>query len=616
MPRHVTISDHQQEQRLFRARILAALVFVSVLVAILVARLLWLQVLQHDHYITASEDNRLKVQAAPPSRGLIYDRNGVLLAENQPSYQLEVTPEQVEDMDATLKALGEVVELRPADLKRFRRLLRRRRAFEGIPLRFRLNDDEVARFAVNRHRFPGVDIQARLSRHYPLGKDTVHLVGYVGRINERELQKLDPAAYSGTTHIGKVGIEKTYEEELHGHVGHRRVEINAQGRVLRVVDQTPPRQGHNLYLSVDIRVQQAAIEALGDQTGAVVAIDPRNGEVLALVSTPVYDPNPFVNGIEAGPYRALRDDPERPLFNRALRGQYPPGSTYKPFIAMAGIDGGFIAPDYKVPCNGYFTLPGDDHRYRDWKKQGHGPTDMHKAVVQSCDVYFYQLAHRMGIDAIHDFLSQLGLGRRTGIDIVGELGGLLPSRSWKRRAKGLTWFPGETVIAGIGQGYNLATPLQLAHATAIVAARGKGFRPHVLYATEDPTSGEINVFEPQPLKPVTVHSETNWERIHAAMADVVHGLHGTARRIGLDSPYRIAGKTGTAQVFGVKQDEKYEAHKLTRKLHDHALFIAFAPVEDPRIAVAVVVEHGGHGGSSAAPVARKVMDAYLLGDSR
>jgi penicillin-binding protein 2 len=490
----------------------------------------------------------------------------------------------------------------------------RKQSFQSIPVRFNLSDEEVARFAVNRHRFPGVEITARLGRHYPLNDNAVHALGYVGRINEEELRAVDPHNYNGTSHIGKLGIEKFYENELHGKVGYQHVEINAQGRVLRVLSEQPPVRGTDLILTLDANLQRAAEQALGNSTGAVIAMDPNTGETLALASMPVYDPNLFVNGISSLAYKNLRNDPDRPLFNRALTGQYPPGSTIKPLIALAGLNYGVTWAEKTITANGYYKLPNDNRRYRDWKRGGHGEVDLAKSITQSCDVYFYDLSYKLGIDRMHDFLTLFGLGKRNGLDSTGESSGLIPSREWKKRSRGQPWFPGETIITGIGQGYMLTTPLQLATATSTLATRGKRTVPRLLRAKKNPG---FEHFEPYPtlqLDPVQIEQNEFWDQVVSPMIDVAHKINGTAYKIGRDAKYRIAGKTGTAQVFGLKQNERYDADTLDRKLHDHALFIAFAPAEDPKISVAVVVENGGSGGKVAAPVARKVMDYYLTGE--
>ncbi len=611
MSRRITLKDNLLESRLFMFRTVQAIVGAALLLAILVGRLVYLQVFAHEHYRIQSEDNRVKIEPLPPNRGLIYDRNGVILAENLPSYRLEIIPEQVPDMEATLTALGEIVEIRPYDLERFHKALARSRSFVGVPLRLNLSDEEVARFAVNRHRFPGVEIRAGLSRHYPLGAELAHVVGYVGRINERDLKTLDEANYRGTTHTGKVGIEKTYEALLHGTVGYRQLEANAQGRTLRTLERFPPVPGSDLYLSIDVRLQRAASAAFGDYNGAAVAIDPRNGEVLAMVSLPSYDPNPFVRGIEYEDYQALQKDPDRPLFQRALRGQYPPGSTLKPFVGLAGLELGIIRPGTQTYCPGYYTLPGKERRYRDWKRSGHGMVDLAHAIRQSCDVYFYDLARSLGIDRMHDFLAQFGFGQKTGIDLLGESSGLLPSSAWKRRARREPWFPGETLISGIGQGFNLTTPLQLAVATATLATHGERRVPRLVAAIRPPDASDPRPREPSPVHHIPIVDESHWDTIIDAMVQVVHHRRGTARRIGHGIGYHIAGKTGTAQVFGLAQEEEYEEEEIAEKLRDHALFIAFAPAEAPKLAVAVIVENGGSGGAVAAPIARAIFDAYF-----
>ncbi len=608
--RRLHLKDHRAEQRLFARRAAFAAALAALAIGAVAARLVQLQVLEHRRYSTLSHENRVRLVPLPPPRGLIFDRNGTPVAENRPAYRLEVVPEEVPDLDALLERLGRIVALRPIDVERFRALVARKPPFEAVPLRLRLSEAEAARFAVHRHEFPGVDIAVRPARHYPAGPLLAHVLGYVARIDADDLESLDPVEYRGTSHVGKLGIERAYEPLLHGRVGMQQVEVNAQGRPLRVLERARPSPGRNLWLSIDLRLQRVAHEALGDASGAVVAIDPRTGEVLALVSAPSYDPNLFVNGIDPATYRALARDPDRPLFNRALRGRYPPGSTIKPFMALAGLEAGVIAPGTTRYCPGWYMLPNDERRYRDWKRSGHGVTDLYKAIAQSCDVYFYDLAVRLGIDRIHDFLARFGFGAGAGLDVAEEARGLLPSRAWKRRARGQPWFPGETVITGIGQGYLLATPVELAAATATLAARGARVHPHLARAAADPGGApELLRFAPEP--PVRLADPRHWEAVVRAMVRTVHGRHGTARGIA-DAPYRIAGKTGTAQVFGLGEDEEYDPETLAKRLRDHALFVAFAPAEAPRIAVAVVVENGGSGGAVAAPVARRVMDAWLL----
>ena len=607
----LTIKDSPRESRLLSLRAVNAAIIVAILTLVLVGRLVHLQVYKHQHFTTLSENNRVKIVPVAPTRGLIFDRQGEILAQNLPAYSLEVVPEVIEDVDTLIAQLREIIAITDTDEEEFLAALARKRRFEKVPLRLRLDDREVARFSVNRHRFPGVDIGARLTRNYPFGELGVHLVGYVGRINKRELNRIDQADYRGTSHIGKTGIEASYEGWLHGKVGYQRVETNAQGRILRVLERHDPVPGRNLFLTMDAKLQGTAEAALGDENGAIVALDPMTGAVLAMASNPGFDPNLFVHGIDIETYRSLQRSPERPLFNRAVNGQYPPGSTIKPFLGLAGLERDISHTRGESWCPGWFKLPGGKRRYRDWKKYGHGRIGLQDAIVQSCDVFFYELALALGIDRMHEYLSSFGFGQRTGIMIGGESRGLMPSRTWKRSARGQAWFPGETVITGIGQGYMLATPLQLASATAAIATRGMRLRPKVVDRAVSPASGEIEEVEPETITTIESLDVSNWERIVEAMAGVVHGERGTARRINGEIAYRMAGKTGTAQVFSIGQNEEYDAEKLDKKLHDHGLFIAFAPVEQPRIAVAVVVEHGGSGSAAAAPLARIVIDAYL-----
>lgn len=609
------VADYSSEARLFKHRAnVAAFIAVVMLVALL-ARLAWLQIVEYAHFADLSENNRVRLMAVAPNRGLIYDRNGVVLAENRPTFHLEIIPEQVEDLEATLEGLGEIVSLGKQDIERFRAALRTHSSFESVSLRTRLDDVEVARLAVNRHRFPGVDISARLSRYYPHGESMVHAIGYVGRINEKEMARIDQGNYRGTSHIGKTGLEKFYEDELHGTVGQQNVEVNAEGRILRVMDKIPPVPGNDLVLSLDVELQKIAEQALGEFAGSVIAIIPQTGEVLVFVSKPMYDPNLFVHGISYAKYEALQKGDDKPLFDRALFGQYPPGSTLKPFVALAGLESGVIGTKEQMRCKGHYLLPGDKtkRKYRDWKKEGHGRVDMGIAIEQSCDVYFYELSYRLGINRIHDFLANFGFGERTGIDLFGERRGLLPSREWKKRARGNIWYPGETLIAGIGQGYMLATPLQLAVATATLANRGLKVQPHLLKEIRVMSDGSTKIFEPEKSS-FNLRNSNHWQIMHDAMKRVVHGTWGTARLTGYGLKYKMAGKTGTAQVFGIAQDEEYDEETVARKLRDHALFIAFAPYEKPVIAVAVVAENGEHG-SKMARVARKLIDRYLKVDA-
>lgn len=607
----VKLKDHLRETRLFNSRVIVAGVGVVLLLMVLIARMVYLQVLSHEHYTTLSQNNRVSIISVPPPRGLIFDRKGRVLAENLPSFTLELVPEKIKDIDTTIEGLRQVIEISDANVKRFRKALKRNRAFKSLPLKFRLNEEEVARLSVRQHQFPGVEIKAELMRFYPYASLAVHALGYVGRINEKELKNLD-TNYVGTTHIGKTGIERYYEEELHGTVGYRKIESNARGRVLRVLEDQPPIPGKNIYLTLDVQVQAAAEGALQNRRGAVVAIEPRTGEILALASMPGFDPNPFVNGIEYKAYRELADSINRPLFNRAVKGRYPPGSTMKPFVGLAGLENDIVTGTTKVHCKGWFQLKNDEHKYRDWKRTGHGDMTLLSAIRESCDVYFYDLALELGIDRIYAFNNEFEFGKRSGIDIPGETKGILPSREWKRRVKNESWYPGETLITGIGQGFNVTSPLQLAYATAILANHGLKIRPHLAYAVQDSENDELKYFEPEVVGTVPIVKQSNWDYVIQSMKRVVHSNRGTARRIGKTAKYKIAGKTGTAQVYGIKQDEKYDKENLEDHLRDHALFIAFAPVDNPKIAVAVIVENGESGGGVAAPIARKVMDAYLL----
>ena len=606
-----TLKDNVREAASFRARALIAMGFVGLLTVAVVVRLAHLQVLRFEHFNTLSEDNRVKIVPVAPTRGLIYDRRGTVLAHNVPTFSLELVPEAINDVEATIAELSQLVDIDEADRQRFERLLKGSRRFEHVPLRLRLSEDEVARFAVNRHRFPGVDVKARLTRHYPTGELMAHLVGYVGRINERELKRLDTARYRASTHIGKTGVEQSYEDLLHGEVGLQHVETNAQGRVLRVLERRDPKPGASLHLNVDAQLQRAAMQALGDERGAVVVLDALTGGVLAFVSQPTFDPNLFVDGIDAKTYAALLRAPGRPLFNRALNGQYPPGSTVKPFLALAGQELGVKLNHGNVYCRGWFSLPGKKHRYRDWKRGGHGKVGLHDAIVQSCDVYYYELALGLGIDRMHEYFSRFGFGTRTGIDLNGESSGLNPSRDWKRAARNQPWYPGETLITGIGQGFFLSTPLQLAHATSTLAMAGVRIAPRVVMRTERAFDTGVGDESLPDLSRIIINDLGNWQRVVDAMHGVVHGKRGTARRIAKDIRYQMAGKTGTAQVFTIGQDEEYDAENLEKRLQDHALFIAFAPVEQPRIAVAVLVENGGSGSRAAAPVAREVIDRFM-----
>jgi penicillin-binding protein 2 len=614
----IPLKDYFRETRLFNSRLSIALVVVLLMVLVLVARLVYLQIINYGHYATLSQENRFYLRPIPPVRGEIRDRNGVVLAENLPVYTLEIVPEQVRDMAALLRQLGELVQLTPWDLRAFEKQLRKRPAFESLMLRTRLSAEEAARVAVNRPHLDGVELHARLQRHYSLGGLGVHAIGYVGRIDEQELSDIDRSAYRGTQHIGKLGVEQQYERVLLGEVGIERFEINAHGRRLREIeiDRIRPKAGQTIYLNLDAKLQATAEKALDGRRGAVVALDPRNGEVLVFASTPVYDPNRFVDGIDPESYRLLLEDSGKPLINRALNGQYAPGSTIKPFFGITALETiETFNPAELVICNGSFWLPGSKRRFRDWKKYGHGAVDLHAAIAQSCDVYFYRLALNLGIDRISRFLAGFGFGTPTGIDLAGESPGLLPSSKWKQ-ARGEPWYPGETVVTGIGQGPFLVTPLQLASAVGAVAMRGRRVTPRLLRTIEDPGTKALESVLAPPAAKLALSERDHWDSIAAAMIEVVHGEKGTARLTGRDARYKIAGKTGTAQVRSMAPGEEYDEKQTPEHLRDHALFIAYAPADDPQIALAVIVENGGHGSSAAAPIARKLMDQYLLGNDK
>ena len=610
--RRQRLKDHQQEQHLFRVRIIIATVVAALLLGLLGVRLTYLQVVNHSHFATLSQNNRVRIEALPPPRGLIFDRHGVVIAENRPSHQLELIPEQVRDLEDTLARLGELIRLEPQDLERIQRGLRTSRGFNNVAVKSNLSDEEIALFALNRHLFPGVDLYARPARHYPYGASLAHVLGYMGRIDENELQRIDRRNYAGTMHIGKTGVERFYEDKLHGQVGLRRVEANAQGRVLRTLEEQPPISGQDITLTIDVTLQLAAEQALGQSAGAVVALDPRNGEVLAMVSTPSFDPGLFFHGIPQHTYSELMSHPRRPLFNRVLAGQYPPGSTLKPVLALGGLEHELIVPSRSMYTPGYYQLPNYSRRFRDWTY--HGWVNMDEAIARSSDVYFYDLGHRMGIDRMSEFFGLFGIGEATGIDLLGERRGVLPSRAWKRQAMGESWSPAETIIAAIGQGYMLTTPLQLASITATLAMRGQRVTPHLLKSHETDMDLPSSERGRNGLQPVTVRRDSLWDPIIEAMVNTMHQPYGTAFRTGRDALYQMAGKTGTAQVFGLAEDEEYDEELVPEKLRDHALFVGFAPADDPRIAVAVIVENGGSGGRVAAPIARQVVDAYLLGD--
>ncbi len=612
MPRRLTIKDVYHENRLFLNRVVIALIGIVISAIGLTARLAYLQVAGHDHYSSLSKNNRVKISPLPPTRGLIYDRNGVILAENETTYSLEIIPEQVDDLGYTLQSLQKLLQIDDEEIERFETLRKRSKSFTSIPLQLQMTEDELARFSVRRLHFPGVEIHARLVRRYPYADLMAHVVGYVGRINEDELKSIDSAAYQGTNHIGKIGLEKSYEKLLYGKAGYEEIETDAQGRLIHTLGNLPPTPGADLHLSLDVNLQRTAYDELREYNGAVVALEPGTGNVLVFVSKPGFDPNPFVYGIAKKDYNELQTSQDRPLFNRALHGQYPPGSTVKPFIGLAGLETGATNGQRRVSCPGYYQLANSSHKYRDWKKGGHGFVDLRTAIIQSCDVYFYTLAHNLGIVRLSTFLSNFGFGGKTGIDLDGEKAGLLPSPEWKRKVRNRPWYPGETLITGIGQGFLQVTPLQLAKATAVMANRGRAVNPHLVKRI---------VYHDHTVIPVQSSGATipfnaqNTESIIAAMIDVVHSARGTARALSRGIHYQIAGKTGTAQVFTVKQEATYKEKEVDKKLRDHALFVAFAPADNPRIAVAVIVENGGHGGTAAAPIAGQVISQYLANES-
>ncbi len=612
---HYRLIDPDEESHNFQRRLRFAGAFAALLFLVLFSRFVWLQVLQYAHYQSLAENNRIALVPAVPSRGAILDRNGMVLAQNFSSHTLEITPNKTGGLEATLARLGEIIPIEPSDLKRFRRLLAESKNFESLPIRAHLTEEEVARFAVNRFRFPGVEIRARQFRQYPFGATFSHIIGYIGRINQRDLDRMEEngqiANYKGTDHIGKMGVEAGFEPWLHGRTGIEKVEIESSGRPVRILSRTPPMAGHEITLHLDAKLQQVAENTFGDFRGALVALDPRNGGVLALVSKPGFDPNLFVDGIDPANWSLLNDSPDHPLINRALRGAYPPGSTIKPFMALAGLELGIRRPNDTISDPGYYSLPGSSHRFRDWKKDGHGVVDLKRSIVISCDTYYYQLAQQMGIRNMHDFLANFGFGRKSGINLDGELAGVLPSPEWKQKRFKQPWWPGEMVIAGIGQGYNLTTPMQLAVATMAIANNGIVYKPQLIRAWRDPATGKTSHAAPEIVNRIGIKPE-HLQLVREAMIDVTRP-GGTASAAAAGVPYLLAGKTGTAQVVGIKQNERYDERRVAARNRDHALFISFAPADDPKIVVAVMVENGGHGGSTAAPIARKVIDYLLLG---
>ena len=611
----MSFDEPEQELSQFRRRVLVAGAFVMLCFVVLAARFAWLQVSRFDYYHTRAEDNRIALVPIVPNRGLITDRNGVVLARNYAAYTLEITPSSLKNVDETIDALAEIVDIQPKDRRRFRKILDESKNFESVPIRTRLTDEEVARLIARRFQFPGVEVNARLFRDYPNGSLASHFLGYIGRINDRDLKRIEEreqeSNYRGTDHIGKIGLEQSYEAELHGITGFEEVEVDAGGRAVRLLRRTAPVAGNNLVLTVDLDLQKVAEEAFGNRRGAMVAIEPGSGAVLALVSAPGFDPNLFVDGISTQDWEALNNSPDHPLLNRALNSANPPGSTFKPFMALAALTTGKRTAQQVISDPGYFDFGG--HRFRDDKVGGHGLVNMYQSIAQSCNTYYYKLAADLGIEQIAAFMSRLGFGSRTGVDLEGESSGVLPSPDWKKRRfkrpEQQKWYAGETISVGIGQGYNAYTPLQLAHATATLAAGGVVFKPHLVRYVEDVRSGERRMIEPAPVTNLGLKPE-HLAEIRRAMIGV--NLEGTGRRAFAGVPYLVAGKTGTAQVYSLRGG-RYKASEVRERLRDHSLYIAYAPAEAPKIALAVLVENGGFGASAAAPIARQVLDYYLLG---
>lgn len=607
MPNPIPLKDHEKDARLVNRRVIACAILIAVLAGCLVARLYFLQVTEFAYHSTVSENNRVHVLPIPPERGLIYDRNGEVLADNRPSFNLTLTRERAGDWHGVIDQLMSILSLPDEDRILFDKELKQvRHPFEPATLLYELTEEQIALLAVNQYRLPGVDVAAQFIRHYPLGAHFAHSIGYVGRINEKEARQLD-TEYRGTQSIGKTGIERFYEPQLHGRVGYEEVETNAQGRVLRVLKRIDPVPGKNITLSLDVHLQEAAEAALGDRRGSVVALDPETGEVLAMVSKPSFDPNEFVTGISFKAYAALRDSIDRPLFNRVLRGLYAPGSTVKPEVAIAGLDTGVVNASTRVFDPGYFQLPDFDHKYRNWNHSGDGWVDMDAAIMRSNDTYFYTLAHKLGIDRLHDYMTMFGIGQKVSLDMFEESAGLMPSREWKRATRRQVWYPGETVILGIGQGYMQVTPLQLAQATSLIASKGVWHRPHLAKEV-----GKVAPVDEHPMPDIVLRDPREWDQVNEGMQMVMHDPRGIARAAAQGAQYRIAGKSGTAQVVAIKQGERYNRDKTLERHRDNALFVGFAPAERPKIVVSVMIENGEAGGRVAGPVVREILDAWLL----
>lgn len=591
-----TLKNHVAENRMYLHRATIAFFIVIFLTVIIFARVAYLQIIQHEKYTLLSRHNQIRAIPMSPMRGIIYDRNGIIIAQNKPGFNLSIIPEQAGKLPELFTKLNNVIQISEEDYEEFNLRKKRSRPFNPIALKHHLSEEEVAKLSLNLHALPGVEISASLDRHYPYQEAFAHVIGYVGRINESELNTIDTKNYQATHFMGKVGIEKKYESDLHGKIGFSNIEVDSKGRMVRTLSQDNPIPGKNLHLTLDSRLQVFSQELMSAHKGALVALDPKTGEILTMVSTPSFDPNLFVHGIPHQTYQALSQSRSQPLYNRVIRGQYPPGSTIKPMLALAGLEQGFVTPNTKIADPGWFTLPNQERRYRDWRPKGHGIVDLNKAITESCDIYFYELAHKMGIDRQSAWLDQFGYGKLTELDIVGESAGVNPSKAWKQKARKQMWYPGETISNGIGQGYFVATPIQMATSVAIVANRGKRAQPHLVKKSAPPDLVEV-------VK--TTHPE-NWEKIIAGMNGVVSSPNGTAYRAFIGSPYSVAGKTGTAQLFKIKQNEKYNENKISEHLRDHHLFIAFSPIEKPEIALAIVLENEvGH-----TAIARQVIDYY------
>lgn len=602
----IALSDPKAERRMYQRRTWAMWTLMMMMMGALVTRMAYLQIHQHETYTTLSEKNRVQLQPERPTRGLIYDRRGRLLADNRPSYSLMLVKERVENLDQTLTSLQGLIDLKEEDIERFhKRLGQVSRPFQSVVLKQRLSDEEIAVLAVNQYFLPGVEVEAELVRYYPYGEATAHVLGYVGSINEKEAESIDPSKYAATRRMGKTGIERQYEHLLHGDVGYRKVETNARGRVLRVLSKDAPSPGEQLNLYLDIELQLAGMKAFGERRGALVAIDVKNGGILAMVSAPSFDANLFVTGISTKDYSQLRDNPDLPLFNRAVRGLYPPGSTIKPFMGLALLQSGVTNWSQSIHDPGWYRLDNDERYYRDWKRGGHGVVDLHRAIVESCDTYFYQYSVKAGIDRLVETLSEFGFGQQLGVDVWGARPGLLPSREWKRAARNRAWYAGDTVNMSIGQGFTQASILQLATATAAFGNKGKTIQPHFL------NRPDFNRRADDAWPDIELKRDQDWTKMLKAFEDVVASPRGTAHRLQPSLTYRMGGKTGTAQVVGIKQNEEYDSEALAERHRDHALFIALAPMDDPKIAIAVIAENAESAGRVAGPIAQKVIDRYF-----